>query len=419
MQWRLERAMRWMRLGAWAGLLCAPFLVWGQDYTPVEEELAAGERDADARTAALSGATVARSRGLDAVLTNPAGLAALTYSEASGSLTYRRIGLETQLGSNAPFSQSGSGVQFGHLGVAHRFEAHPWLGLGASYQLSRDLDRVSLVEGIETLGPSAGEYIREAAETDGHVRTLSLAMGVEAARGVRLGIGLQQWDGDSRRELEYEAGGVVYQDETHRHFTATRLKLSTEVGLTPFLSLGALAHLPCDVDIQEDWSQLDLVRSRTGASSSASGATTYGFHMPLELEAGAAVTLYRWRLFAALRHADWRNASYRGGPAADIDTDQFAYLYEGETELKIGAEHWFENEIALRGGFRFRSARLSSDWKESEGVPFGVSLGAGLPMGEAAFVDLAYEAELWERFGDDLAEDASSHRLLIGARWLF
>ena len=407
-----------------AAMMCAAALAaWAlavgaqAESIPVEENLAAGGRTIDVRSAALAGSTVARARGLDALTTNPAGLAALAYSEFSGSLLYNSGNLETQLGTSPTATASWSGVRFGHIGIAHRFYEYPWLGVAASYHQLRSLSTRSLVEGVETLGPSAGSAIREAIETDGDVYSLSLGAGFEVARGVRVGIALNQWDGGRDRHIRYERGDT-YLDDIRRDISATRLKLGAEVGLTPMILFGASAHLPADVDIREEWSQIDRSRDRS-AGSGDSGVIKYDFHFPLEIEVGSALKLYRWRLSGAIRHARWTDARYSSSPANSVDANQFETLYQNETELKLGAEHWLENDIALRGGVRIGSPRLSSDWKSYDRAPLTLSLGTGLPMGRAAFLDLAYEFNVWERNGDDLNEAQAGHRFLAGGRWLF
>ncbi len=400
-------------LAAWALAVGA-----SAESVPLEENLAADGRTIDVRSAALAGSTVARARGLDALSTNPAGLAALAYSEVSGSLFYNGGSLETQLGTSPTASSSWSDVRFGHIGIAHRFYEFPWLGVAASYQHSRGLSGRSLVEGVETLGQLAGSAIREEIETDGNVHALSLGAGFEVARGVRVGIALNQWDGARDRHIRYEAGDT-YLDDIRRDISATRLKLGAEVGLTPIILFGASAHLPADVDIREDWSQVDRSRDRDNAGSGNSGLIKYDFHIPLEIEIGSALKLYRWRISGAIRHARWTDARYSTAPAKDVDADQFETLYQNETELKLGAEHWFENDIALRGGLRFGSPKLSSDWKSYDRAPLALSMGAGLPMGRAAFLDLAYEFSAWERSGDDLNESRTGHRFLAGGRLLF
>ena len=400
-------------LAAWA------FAVGAQaESVPVEENLAADGRTMDVRAAALAGSTVARARGLDALTTNPAGLAALAYSEVSGSLLHNNGGLDTQLGTNPTASSSWSGLHFGHIGIAHRFYEFPWLGVAASYHHLRGLSSRSLVEGVETLGLRAGSAIREEIETDGNVHALSLGAGFEVARGVRVGIALNQWDGGRDKHIRYETEDTSF-DDIRRDLSATRLKLGAEVGLTPVLMFGASAHLPADVDIREEWSQLNRSRDRDSGSSGNSGLIKYDFHMPLEVEIGSALKLYRWRISGAIRHARWTDARYSPAPAQDVDAGQFETLYENETELKLGAEHWFENDIALRGGMRVGSPRLSSDWKSYDRAPLTLSLGAGLPMGRAAFLDLAYEFNAWERNGDDLNEARTGHRFLAGGRLLF
>jgi opacity protein-like surface antigen len=392
---------------------------------PVDEELIGSDVSVHAPTLGMANATVSRARGVDALLTNPAGLGALSRSELALTTTYDGRQLESQLGRNDASSVSASAFRLGNLGFVYDADVPNGFGVGIAYRLVRNLDARSFVEGIETTGDYAGYDVTEDRETLGNVRALTLGLGAEVAPGTRLGVAVDLWDGERDRTILFvgnhprTSDGFAFDDDYTRLISASRVKVGLELGVVPELTLGGTILFPSDVDIREDWQQLTTYRNADGTTNkdAQTGITDYALHLPVELRGGATLRLPPFRVSGELRYADWTSASYSPAPARDVDRRQFARYFDSTVETRIGAELELGNGAALRVGFI--GDRIPATWYDVTVEPVTLTAGLTTPLAPGVLLDLAYLFTTWERENADVRETLTSHRFLVGARCVF
>jgi hypothetical protein len=393
----------------------------------VEDELIGADVALDARALGMGGATVSRARGLDAVLTNPAGLAALPRSEIAGSATWRDVGLDSTW-SGSRSTASVAGARIGSAGVAYRAATRRGVGLGVAYNQVRDLGLRSYTIGVEREGDLAGFDVAEERETLGNIGTLTFAGGVEVSDGVRLGVAADVWDGGRDRFVRLEArdasnlaelSTLVFDDAYGRSVSGTRLKLGVDLGLMPGVSLGGTVILPTDLDIREDWAQFSEYAYDDGSvdRDRDSGITDYTLHLPAELRGGAATRIGAVIVSGEVRYVDWTRAYYSPAPARDVSRNQFRQSYSASLEGRVGAEWELSPDAALRAGLA--AAAQPMQWVHVERQPLTLSAGFSRGLGGNTVVDVAYLFTTWERTVQGVVESSQTHRLVAGARLLF
>ena len=395
---------------------------------PVEDDLVGPDVSMDVRALGVAQATVGRARGIDAVLTNPAALAALTDSELAAAATYRRAGLESGFG---PMMHDAamSGFRIAQFGIVHRVRMMRRVGLGFAFNEVRDLDFRSFVEGTETRGDFRGFAIEEERETLGGVYAYTLGAGIEIAPGVRFGLSTDIWDGSRDRAIFFRGTDerrrdssldrVVFDDTITRFVSGTRVKAGVELGLVPALSVGGTYIFPADIDIREEWVQRTRLTFDDGTEDTESdrGVTDYTLRLPDELAVGAVLRLDALQLSGALRYVDWTKAEYAPAPARDVARDQFARYYSPATEVRLGAEYRLEDRAAVRAGIRIGSMPL--EWKEVTQRPITLTAGFTTPLSHMLLVDVAFLRTTWKREDGGIEESYASNRLVVGARVVF
>jgi len=392
---------------------------------PVEEELIASDAAFHAATLGMANATVSRARGVDALLTNPAGFGALTRSEFALTTTYNGHRLESQLGRNDPSRASTSSLRLGSLAFVYNPDVPRGFGVGIGYRRVRDLDARSLVEGVETTGDYAGYTITEDRETLGSVGALVLGLGAEIARGVRLGVAVDLWDGERNRTVLFQAlhprtaEEVTFDDHYQRIVSASRAKVGVELGIVKELTLGGTFVFPSDVDIREDWLQRSTFQNadRTTSSDAQSGITDYTLHLPAEFRGGVTLRLEPFRLSGELRYVDWTEAFYTPAPAKDVDRRQFARYYDATREVRLGGEWNIKNGATLRVGLI--GERMPTTWHQVSREPVTLTVGWTTPLTSGLLLDIAYLFTTWERESADVRETMTNHRVVVGARAVF
>ena len=392
---------------------------------PVDEELIGSDVAVHASTLGMANATVSRARGVDALLTNPAGLGALSRSEFALTTTFNGRRLESQLGRNDPSSVSASAFRLGSLGFVYDADVPSGFGVGIAYQQVRDLDAWSFVEGAETTGDYAGYDVSEDRQTLGNVGALTLGLGAEVAPGTRLGVAVDLWDGQRDRTILFDgnnprtADGFEFDDGYTRLISASRVKLGVELGVVPEFTLGGTILFPSDVDIREDWQQRSTYRNADGTTDNdaQTGVTDYTLHLPAEFRGGATLRLPPFRVSGELRYADWTSASYAPAPARDIDRRQFARYFDSTIETRLGGELDLGNGAALRVGFI--GERIPATWYDVTVEPVTLAAGLTTPLAPGVLLDLAYLFTTWERENADVRETLANHRVVIGARCVF
>ncbi|MBT7809520.1 hypothetical protein HN766_28885, partial [Candidatus Poribacteria bacterium] len=248
---------------------------------PIDEELADFDSRQDIRALGMAGATVSRARGTDAVLTNPAGLAAIVDSEIAASGTYSNTGVNARLGGDAT-DASADRMRLGHLGLVYRPDDPSWLGVGMAYGRARDLDMEVETAGIEALGDFARFDVFESRRTVGDIYALTLGVGAEVSPGIRFGVATDVLDGDRDRSVLFDADDAAnvdpdldsarFDDDVARSVSGTRVRFGMELAIVPEFAVGATVALPYDYDIEEDWQQLTRFAFDDGSDVRESGA---------------------------------------------------------------------------------------------------------------------------------------------------
>ena len=421
----------WRRFAVAIGCVLAAAVGGGAQSAPVEEELVGSDRSMDVRALGLAGATVSRARGIDAAVTNPAGLAALTESELQASASFERASMETRYG-RWNTDDSRSAARLGLLGLAYRPVSMPRLGIGFVVNQVRALDRPFLIDATEIEGDFDGFALVEDRETRGALYAYTVSAGVEVAPGMRVGVGVDVWDGTSTsiarierrdvRQVDSLLDAVLLDDRVERRFDATRVRIGGELGIVPALTIGGTVVLASDVDIREDWRQFTRLTLDDGSIDSESnpgsiGGNGYQFHLPTELSGGATVRVDRLRLSASVRYVDWRDAEYSRAPAGDVSPTQFAGFYTDALEGAFGAEWAFAAGATARAGVRVGSTPI--EWKSVIADPWALSFGFTAPLALDLMADVAYTLSSWDREDNELSEKLTSHNVVTGVRLVF
>ncbi len=394
---------------------------------PIDEELAGFDARQDIRALGMGGATVSQARGADAVSTNPAGLAALTGSEAAASGGYRNLAANARLGADTT-DASVDRVRLGHLALAYRREDSSRWGVGATFGAVRSLDENIETAGIETLGDFARFDVFERRDTVGDVYALSLGVGVEVARGVRVGVASDFIEGERDRSLLFDASDISnvdpeldfarFDDLVIRTVSATRLRFGLEVAVVPGLNVGATVAAPYEYDIVEDWLQRTRFDFDDGSDlrESDAGVTGYRLSVPAAYEGGVSIHAGDLRVSASVAYSDWSKASYSRAPADDVNPEQFARSYDAAADARLGAEWAAHDALTLRGGIGI-GRRAYAD--EDAADPITISLGMSTPLAPDAVLDVAYVRSQWDALGVGVEQSFHTDRLVVGARLLF
>lgn len=394
---------------------------------PIDEELAGFDSKQDIRALGMGGATVSRARGVDAVLTNPAGLAAMLESEFAASGTYRNAAANARLGATAT-DASADRARLGHLGLVYRPDDPSWLGVGVAYGRARDLDINVETSGVETFGDFARFDVFERRQTVGDVYALTLGVGAELSPGVRVGVATDLLNGERDRSVLFDASDVAnvdgeldfarFDDIVTRAISATRVRVGVELAIVPEFAVGFTAALPYDTDIEEDWEQVTRFDFDDGGDlrESDAGFTSYGLRVPAAYEAGATLRGGTWRVSGSLAYSDWSGASYSRPPAGDVSVDMFERSYDAATDLRLGAEWAAHEAFTVRGGVGL-TQRAYVD--EDAGDPITFAVGMSTPLAPDAALDVAYVRSEWDRLGAGVEESFHTDRVVVGARILF
>jgi hypothetical protein len=413
----------WILLSAAALALC----VTTARAAPIDEELASFDARQDIRALGMGGGTVSQARGADAVSTNPAGLAALAGSEIAASGGYRNIAANARLGADTTDASVGN-LRLGHLALAYRGEDTSRWGVGATFGSVRSLDANIETAGIETLGDFARFDVFERRDTVGDVYALSLGVGVEVARGVRVGVATDFLEGDRDRSLLFDASDIsnvdpeldfaLFDDVVTRTVSATRLRFGLEVAVVPGLAVGATVAAPYEYDIVEDWLQRTRFDFDDGSDlrETDSGVTGYRLSVPAAYSGGVTIHSRAWRVSASVAYSDWSKASYSRAPADDVNPEQFARSYDAAADALLGAEWAAHDALTVRGGIGI-GHRAYAD--EDAADPVTISLGISTPLAADAVLDVAYVRSQWDALGDGVEQSFHTDRLVVGARLLF
>jgi long-subunit fatty acid transport protein len=393
----------------------------------IDEELAGFDSTQDIRAVGMGGATVSRARGADAVLTNPAGLAAMPESEIAASGTYRNAAVNARLGATTTDASSDR-VRLGHLGLAYRPESPSWIGVGIAYGRVRDLDINVETLGVETLGDFARFDVFERRHTTGDVYALTFGVGAEVSPGIRVGVATDILEGERERSILFDARDVSnvdadldfarFDDVVHRSISAARVRFGAEFAIVPEFAVGLTAAAPYDYDIEEDWEQITRFTFDDGGDQreSEAGFTGYRLRVPAAYEAGATFRAGAWRVSGSFAYSDWSAACYSRPPASDVPTDQFARDYRAATNLRVGAEWTAHEVLTVRAGVGLARRAYA---EEDASDPTTFSVGFSTPLAPDTVLDVAYVRSAWDTLGLGVEESTHTDRLVVGARILF
>ncbi|MBM3216073.1 hypothetical protein FJZ36_14295 [Candidatus Poribacteria bacterium] len=393
---------------------------------PIPEELAASDAWTDLRAMGSAGATVGRARGVNALLTNPAGMGAGPGSEFAASGVYTDGSVGSEVWNLGPRDADTTSLRLGALGLVYDTRTARHLAIGIAYSEVRDLDTRSIVEGVERSGDYSGFRVVEASDTQGKVSSLTLGAGFEVAPGVHVGIASDLWDGRRDRDITFDGDDVsgsdayyqrvTYDDTISRSISGARLRVGGELAASPALSVGAYVVLPSEIDVREDWAQLSSYRFDDGTrdQDGDSGITDYTLHLPAELHGGVTVRAFPFTLSAAVRRVDWEEAYYAPSPARDVDARQFARYYQPTVDASASAEVDLGGGAALRAGIQF--GMLPQTWVDVRQEPVTMTAGLSVPIAPRVKLDAAYAVTFSEGVESDVTRATTRQRVGVGVR---
>jgi len=401
-----------------------------------EDEISIGNTfGLGARAMGMGGAFLGVADDFSALYWNPAGLAQIRKFELYGGLSHLQGDMETQFTGERPTEADESKTRPNSIGLVYPLYATKGgVALGLGYNRLQNFDTGIAISGID---PSRGTLfsgldVDELNVTSGGIGLWSFGVGVFISENILLGGSFDFWHGTSLNELDVTATDVnridpevasfSFHDVIDREYTGVSGRLGLLARAGEYVTIGLVAQLPIDLEVDEAWLQETEVSFDDGETEvdAESGSILFDIERPFEFGGGVAVTLLEKQLTLAgdFQFTDWTQTEYSRPPTEDISPSNFDRFYDSTLQIRLGAEYRFrEIDTTVRVGY-FRDP-IPFQGKEIENDRDFLTVGAGKVFDDVLKLDVAYMRGSWERMNAGLTEKQTENRVLVSAAYRY
>lgn len=389
-----------------------------------------------ARPIALGEAYHALGGDIHSLYYNPAGLGLARGLSIEGGLSHRATTLDTRyFGSAANSKVFNTGLDALGLVYAIPTERGSLVFALGAHRL-RDLDNRYRIEGYNTSDdPDLGETWIEARDTDrGSLYGYSAGVGIEAAKGVYLGLNLEAVGGTNSYTYlldAYDTDDVWTPYDGHRWddgidytYNSKGLRLGFGMLWKPVdgFSLGGSLRLPSSIEITEEWYQSEVIYYDDDTyelTYEDDGVFTYDLRLPFEFGFGSALSFAGVTVAAGGSYIDYSQSWYSKAPYDGFPSDFFAENYKPQWKLGGGIEFATPLGAAVRAGYQWSPLQYRPIGQELVRNRESYSVGVGWLMGNSIGIDITYRTAQWETIIGQTQEMWNTGQFLLSFGYRF
>ncbi len=342
------------------------------------------------RAAGLGGAFSGVADDFSALYYNPAGLANITWAEATIGGTYYTL--------KNSFTTEGSVTQKNTVSrnyVHTNSLAYVWPAVGMQFSIGLGYHNVSMMDRAFRITGRSGstQYTANTNEESG-LGAYTIGLGYQLQKEFSFGVSFHLYSGSSKYSSEANVR-TTSLDSTLQYTIDDRFSgIGGTVGFlfapTNYLRTGLSFSIPKFINVNEDYQEFDT-------NYHFRHSYNYQYQSPPELRLGQSVNIKGLLLSGSLIWRDWSLTRFHESNVDQpIEVDINNTLrqdYKSTVEYAVGAEYLLPvANVKIRGGLHYVPSYIKGNSVSSRTVYSG---GASVVLAQQFKIDLAYNTANW------------------------